>query len=226
MYRSAYVLVSFVLCLIVAFQYKEVLLYLCGSEFFKHEDHLIITHVSEAFWGEIQCVLSWSFFFVLPFGVSQVYSFFRSALYSREVERVRFLLILSCLCVCGGLAFSLYVFIPTVWAFLLGCAEISALPLHVEVRFESYIIFFWKCIFLLCTVFQFPVLLCALSFIGISRERFLLMRPFVVWGIFFMAAVCTPPDVVSQLLFGLPLVFLYEGFIFILGLVEEYSLVV
>ena len=59
--------------------------------------------------------------------------------------------------------------------------------------------------------FEVPILVTVLNRVGIaSREKLVKVRPFVIVGAFVLAAIFTPPDVLSQLLLAVPLVILYE----------------
>ncbi len=107
-----------------------------------------------------------------------------------------------------GVIFAYCVIIPAALGFLSGLTISGVKPMYT---LNNYMSFVWTFLILFGLSFQVPVLIFLLALIGIVRpESLRSKRKFCVILIFVVAALLTPPDVVSQVLMALPLLALYE----------------
>jgi sec-independent protein translocase protein TatC len=165
---------------------------------------LIYTAIFEAFFAAT--------FFSFPVFATQLWRFVAPGLYSKEKRAfLPFLLATPVLFIIGA-SMAYYMAIPVALEYLLGFGgnvggvEQQALP-----GVDNYLNFVMKFIFGFGISFLLPVLLMLLERAGIvTLEQLKSARRYAIVGAFAIAAVLTPPDVVSQLLLAIPLCILYE----------------
>jgi sec-independent protein translocase protein TatC len=151
------------------------------------------------------------FVFALPFMLWQVWSFIAPGLYSKEKRYAIPFVLTSCLLFAGGGYFGWRVAFPLAFRFLLGMGtQLGELEVKPTIMISEYIDFVTRMGLAFGLAAELPVLVFFLSIAGIVTPRQLLkfFRYFLVLD-FVIAAVITPPDVMSQLLLAIPLALLY-----------------
>ena len=135
-----------------------------------------------------------------------------SAIYRREVSAYFHSMVgyvyVAVLLFFSGLLFSYYLVLPLGLAFFtgFGAGEIEAL-----ISMENYIDFFMMLLLPFGFIFEMPLVLVVGAVLGIiSSSSLKRIRPYVILMSFFLAALLTPPDVISQVLLALPMLLLYE----------------
>jgi len=156
--------------------------------------------------------LKLSFFVALiiamPFVLYQIWAFVAPGLYRREQRLAVPLLISSTLLFYLGCAFAYYFVLPTVFGFMQsvapdGVAVMTDISLYLDFVLVIFLAF--------GVTFEVPVATVILVALGwVSVEQLRASRSYVVVAAFVIAAVLTPPDVVSQLLLAIPMCILYE----------------
>jgi sec-independent protein translocase protein TatC len=118
----------------------------------------------------------------------------------------------------GG-ALVYYVILPLAWSFFLGfqsTAQETVLPIVLEARVGEYLDLVMVLIFAFGLSFQLPIILALLAKAGfITAENLIRFRRFAIIIIFIVAAILTPPDIISQISLAIPLLILYEFSIFL-----------
>lgn len=173
---------------------------------------LIYTAIFEAFFVEIKVAFFAATFFSFPVFATQLWRFVAPGLYNKEKRAfLPFLLATPVLFIIGA-SMAYFMAIPVALEYLLGFGgsvggvEQQALP-----GVDNYLNFVMKFIFGFGISFLLPVLLMLLERAGIvTLEQLKSARRYAIVGAFAIAAVLTPPDVVSQLLLAIPLCILYE----------------
>jgi sec-independent protein translocase protein TatC len=173
---------------------------------------LIYTAIFEAFFVEIKVAFFAATFFSFPVFATQLWRFVAPGLYSKEKRAfLPFLLATPVLFILGA-SMAYFMAIPVALEYLLGFGgsvggvEQQALP-----GVDNYLNFVMKFIFGFGISFLLPVLLMLLERAGIvTLEQLKSARRYAIVGAFAIAAVLTPPDIVSQLLLAIPLCILYE----------------
>ena len=118
-----------------------------------------------------------------------------------------------------------YLIMPLAIKFFLSfetSAHLSNLPIQLEAKVNEYLSLIMRLIFAFGISFQLPVLLSLLARVGFINSQYLKKRrKYVIIIIFTVAAVLTPPDPITQIGLGIPLLILYELSILSVRLIEK-----
>ncbi|HEX6267703.1 MAG TPA: twin-arginine translocase subunit TatC, partial [Burkholderiales bacterium] len=124
----------------------------------------------------------------------------------------------------GG-AMVYYFIFPLAWRFFVSFETSGAdgsLPIELEARVGEYLSLVMKLIFAFGLSFQLPVALTLMGRVGlVSSQGLARNRKYAIVGVFVVAAIITPPDIISQVGLALPIILLYEISIFAVRIVER-----
>lgn len=186
---------------------------------------LIYTSLTEAFTTSLKLSFLTALFITLPLILSQIWKFVAPGLYKNERSAFLPFVVATPLLFLVGAAMVYYSVMPMAWKFFLGfqtTAGETVLPIQLEARIGDYLSLITTLIFAFGLCFQLPVLMMLLARIGIVTAQSLAdKRKYVLVGAFAVAAVITPPDVLSQILLAVPLYILYEISIFLIRRTEK-----
>ena len=185
---------------------------------------LIFTELTEAFFTYLKVAFFGAAFISFPVVATQVYLFVAPGLYRSEKRAfLPFLLATPGLFIAGA-ALAYYFVFPAAWTFFLSFESkdgAGGLPVQLEAKVSEYLGLVMKLIFAFGVAFQLPVLLTLLAKVGIISSKGLKKyRRYAYVGMFVVAAIITPPDVITQTGLAVPLILLYEISIFCATLVE------
>jgi sec-independent protein translocase protein TatC len=173
---------------------------------------LIYTKLYEAFFVQLKVAVFGAFFVAFPIIANQLWAFVAPGLYAKEKKALLPFLLATPLLFTGGAAFAYYLVMPTAFRFFLGFqgnsggVAIEALPAA-----DSYLGIVMQFMLAFGISFLLPVLLMLLNVAGIvTRAQLVALRRYMIVAAVAIAAVLTPPDVVSQLMLAVPLILLYE----------------
>jgi sec-independent protein translocase protein TatC len=174
---------------------------------------MIATGVISPFLIPMKIALMAGFILSLPFLLYQGWAFVAPGLYAHEKRLVLPLVVSSTLLFLLGMLFCYFIVFGKVFTFIASFAPKS---ISVAPDIEAYFNFVLGMFFAFGLAFEVPVVVVVLIITGIvTVEQLREWRGYVVVGIFIVAAVVTPPDVVSQIALALPMCILYEVGIFL-----------
>ena len=175
---------------------------------------LIYTALYEAFFTYLKVGFFGAAFISFPVMASQIYMFVAPGLYRSEKRALLPFLVACPVLFALGAALAYYFVFPAAWTFFLSFESTDGaggLPVQLEAKVSEYLSLVMKLIFAFGIAFQLPVLLTLLAKVGIISSRGLKKyRRYAYVGMFIVAAILTPPDVITQTGLALPLILLYE----------------
>lgn len=187
---------------------------------------MIFTGVAEGFITRLKLAGFGACLLTFPFAAFQLWRFIAPGLYEKEKRFVRPMFFAApVLFLCGG-AFVFYAVMPAAFKFLLSFQQLNtqdgALPVVLEARLQEYLSFLISLFLAFGLSFQLPLVLVVLARLGLFTAQSLKdFRRYAVVLIFILAAIATPPDVISQFALAIPLLILYEGAIWVIERVEK-----
>ena len=169
---------------------------------------MIATGVVTPFFVPVKVTLMLAFLIALPVVLYQAWAFVAPGLYAHEKRFGLPLIIASTLLFLTGMAFCYYFVFGVVFHFIAQFAPKSITPAP---DIEQYLSFVLTMFTAFGVTFEVPIVVIVLVRFGlVSMEKLTEARPYVIVGAFVVAAVVTPPDVVSQLMLAVPLCILFE----------------
>jgi sec-independent protein translocase protein TatC len=221
--RVLYCAVGFLLAFIISFHYANVVYDflarpLADAMQAKGHDNprMIFTAVTEAFFTQLKLAMWVALMATLPFTLLQIWKFIAPGLYSNEQKAFRPFLVATPVLFYVGAAFAYWVVFPMAWKFFLsyetiGTAMAGAMPIQLEAKVNEYLSIVTGLILAFGFCFELPVLLVLLHRVGLVQAKTLGDgRRYALVGILIVAAIVTPPDILSQLMLAIPMYILYE----------------
>jgi sec-independent protein translocase protein TatC len=180
---------------------------------------MIATEVTSPFFIPVKVTFLAALVIALPFILYQVWAFVAPGLYAHEKRLVGPLVFASTVLFLCGMAFAYYLVFPIVFGVMKqftpdGVAWMPDIAAYFGFVVNMFIAF--------GITFEVPIAVILLVKVGIvSVAKLREARPYVIVGAFIVAAVATPPDVMSQLLLAVPLCVLYEAGVIIASFISK-----
>ncbi len=169
---------------------------------------MIATDVATPFFVPMKVALMLAFVITLPHTLYQAWAFVAPGLYTHEKRLALPLVIGSSLLFFSGMLFAYFAALPLVFEFITYFAPEGV---AVMTDINKYLSFVLSMFMAFGITFEVPVIVMILVRTNlISIEKLREIRPYVIVGAFVIAAIVTPPDVISQFMLAVPLCLLYE----------------
>ena len=174
---------------------------------------MIATGVITPFMVPVKVTALVGFMIALPYVLYQAWAFVAPGLYEHEKKLALPLIVASSVLFFIGVAFCYFFVFGKVFAFIHDFAPTSITPAP---DIEAYFSFVITMFLAFGITFEIPIVVLVLVRMGlVSIEQLRAARPYVIVGAFVIAAVVTPPDVLSQFMLAVPMCVLYEAGLFL-----------
>ena len=172
---------------------------------------MLYTGITDGLMITLSLALLVAIMLTIPFALYQTWAFVAPGVHQNERRFVLPIFILSPLLFITGAAFAFYALFPTVFRFFMNLNEMAPVPAIIMPAVRDYLGFAIGLLKVFGIAFQLPLVMVLLNRIGVlSRDSAVKMRRYAIVIIAVVAAILTPPDVVSQILLALPMWVLFE----------------
>ena len=182
------------------------------------ERRMIFTGLHEAFLTQVKVAFFGAIFLMFPVIALQLWRFIAPGLYKKEKQGLLPFLIATPLLFILGAMVVYYVVVPIAWEFFVSFEQLATegnLAVELEPKVNEYLSLMMGLILAFGACFELPVFLLLATKVGLTSSNGLRnKRKYAILFAFVVAAVITPPDVISQILLAVPIIILYEISIF------------
>ncbi|WP_018984630.1 twin-arginine translocase subunit TatC [Salinimonas chungwhensis] len=191
----------------------------------QNQRRMIYTGLQEAFLTYLKLAFFTALFFSIPLILIQVWRFLAPGMYEQEKKSFMPLFVMTPVLFTAGAALAFYVVMPMAWQFFMSFETAGGnevIRVELEAKVSEYLSLVIKLILAFGLSFELPVLVLVLAKTGLLTSHTLKhYRRHAIVIIFLFAAFITPPDLISQIALGMPIILLYEVSIYLVSLTEK-----
>lgn len=207
--RIVVVLAVFVVGIVVCFGYAEKIVLLLTALGDRFGYQFVYIRPQELLMVYFSLSLIGSLVVTFPVLAYQAYGFSSPGLTRSERRFFRMALVFGSLCFCLGVFFAYKIMLPFMLRFLISFSDNVAVTASITI--QEYISFLMLIFIIFGIIFELPVISVLLTGLGLIRTEWLIKaRKIMIVLIFVLAALITPPDIVSQIMVAIPIIVLYE----------------
>lgn len=209
--RLLRIVIGFVIVFIILFPFANEIYALLAAPLLSElptGGQMIATAVTTPFFVPMKVAMMTAFVLSLPHTLYQIWSFVAPGLYAHEKKFMIPIIVASSFLFLAGMTFAYFLVFPVIFGFIVGTA-----PEGVAVMTDigNYLDFVITLFFAFGLAFEVPIaVVMAVRFGWVRIDALKEARGYVVVGAFVIAAVVTPPDVISQFMLAVPMWLLYE----------------
>ena len=172
---------------------------------------LLYTGISDGLMIQFSLATLVALVITVPVLLWHIWAYVAPGLHKNEKQFLIPIFLLSPILFITGATFAFYVLFPVVFRFFLELNESMYVPTVLMPAVTGYLAFSVGMLKVFGIAFQLPLVLVCLNRVGVlSKESVIKSRRYVIIAVFIFAAMLTPPDIVSQVLLALPMLFLFE----------------
>lgn len=170
--------------------------------------NMIATDVTAPFFVPMKVTMLVAFLISLPNTLYQIWAFVAPGLYSHEKRLVLPLIVASLVLFVVGMSFAYFLVFPVIFGFM---SSVTPVGVSMMTDIDKYLSFVLGMFMAFGVTFEVPIFVILLVRMGVvSIQKLRTGRPYVIVASFVVAAIVTPPDVLSQIMLAVPLWLLYE----------------
>lgn len=172
---------------------------------------LLYTEISDGLMIQFSLATLVALVITTPVLLWNIWAYIAPGLHKNEKQFLIPIFLFSPLLFVLGAAFAFYVLFPFVFKFFIEINESASVPTVLLPSIKGYLAFSIGLLKVFGLAFQLPLVLVGLNRVGLlSKQTAIKSRRYVIIGVFILAAMLTPPDILSQILLAVPMLLLFE----------------
>lgn len=212
--RIIVIILVLVAGIVVAFAFADPIVNLLTNMGTKYNYHFVYIKPQELLMVYVTLSLIASAVVTFPVTAYEIYAFMSPGLKKKEKNFIALAIVFGIIFFCIGVLFAYRILLPFMLSFLIKFTDTVSVSASISI--QEYVSFVLLIFVIMGSVFELPVVSVLLTLMGIIKPEWLVkIRKVMIVCTFFLAAVITPPDIISQIMVAFPMVLLNELSIFL-----------